>query len=174
MADVAQQLLEAMEAVGYRPTIMLENANFYDTTFVETAGDIAQNTLVRVQFTPFELADTNPATADYLEMMERYNPDGKVALLGMQATSALLLFAQSAAACGSELTRTCVLDDASSVTDWTGGGLHVSQDPSTSTPGDCFALMSVTGDGFVLDEELTGANEGIFNCDPSNILSVSP
>ena len=168
------QLLEAMEAVGYRPQIMIQPPNFYDTLFVEEAGDIADNTRVRVQFTPFELADENPATADYLELMERYNPDGKVALLGMQATSALLLFAQSASACGAELTRTCLLENASTVTDWDGGGLHTAQDPSTSTPGDCFTILEVTADGFVLDEELTAANDGIFNCDPGNVIPVSP
>jgi hypothetical protein len=166
------QVLEAMEVVGYRPEIMLVNANFYDSLFQETAGDIAENTLIRIQFTPFELADQNPATADYLELMERYNPDGKVALLGMQSLSAHLLWAQAASACGSELTRTCLMENASSVTEWTGGGLHVAQDPSTNTPGDCFALLRPTADGFELDEELTAANEGIFNCDPENVMAV--
>ena len=42
--------------------------------------------------------------ADYLELMERYNPDGKTAMLGMQGLSALLLFATAANECGAELT----------------------------------------------------------------------
>jgi hypothetical protein len=166
------QVLEAMEAVGYRPDLMIVNANFYDSLFAETAGDIAQNTKIRVQFTPFELADQNPATADYLELMERYNPDGKTALLGMQSISAYLLFAQAASACGSDLTRACLLENASSVTEWTGGGLHAPQDPSTNTPSDCFAVLDVTADGFTLDEALTSPNEGIFNCDPANVIAV--
>ena len=80
---------------------------------------------------------------------------------------------KSAAACGSELTRECLLDEAGSVSDWTGGGLHAPQDPATNTPSDCFALLSLTPDGFVLNEEVTGANEGIFNCDPENLVEVS-
>lgn len=167
------QLLEAMELVGYRPQIMIQPPNFYDSLFLETSGDIAEGTTIRVQFTPFELADENPATADYLELMERFNPGGKVALLGMQATSSLLLFAQSAAACGSELTRACLIEQASSVTEWTAGGLHTAQDPSTSTPGDCFLLLDVTAEGFVVNEELTAPNDGIFNCDAGNVLAVS-
>jgi hypothetical protein len=166
------QLLEAMELVGYRPQIMIQPPNFYDALFLETSGDIAENTTIRVQFTPFELADQNPATADYLELMERYNPEGKVALLGMQATSALLLFAQSAAACGSDLTRECLIEQASSVTAWDAGGLHTPQDPSSGTPGECFLLLDVTADGFVVNEELTAPNEGIFNCDPENVMAV--
>lgn len=166
------QILEAMEAVGWRPPVMVQNANFYDTTFADTAGDIAEGVRIRAQFTPFELADQNQATADYLELMERYNPDGKVALLGMQALSAYLLFAQAATACGAELTRTCVLEQAGSVTEWTGGGLHAPQDPSTSTPSQCVTILELSGDGFAIDEELTGATDGIFNCEDDNIVEI--
>ena len=75
-------------------------------------GRSPRNVHVRTSFTPLELADENPAIADYLELMERYNPDGKIALLGMQALSACLLFAQAAKACGADLTRTCLLEEA--------------------------------------------------------------
>jgi len=166
------QLLEQMETVGYRPAIMLQNANFYDQTFAETAGDFAENVNVRLQYTPLELADQNPATADYLELIERYNPGGKVALLGMQALSAYLLFAQSAAACGSELTRECLLEQAGSVTEWTAGGLHAPQDPATSTPSRCWVSLEVTGDGFVVNEDLTAPTDGIFNCEDDNVVEV--
>lgn len=166
------QILEVMEAVGWRPPIMVQNANFYDTTFAETAGDIADGVRIRAQFTPFELADQNQATADYLALMERYNPDGKVALLGMQALSAYLLFAQAATACGSELTRSCLLEEAGSVTEWTGGGLHAPQDPSTSTPSQCVTILELSADGFAIDEELTGATDGIFNCEEDNVVEI--
>ena len=165
------QLLEAMVAVDYRPQIMLTNANFYDSLFVENAGDIAQNTVVRAQFTPFKLAETNQATQDYLELIDRTG--GKAALLGMQSMSAFLLFAQAATACGSELTRECLLEEAGSVTEWTGGGLHVPQNPAENTPGECFALLRPTADGFEIDEELTAANEGIFNCGEGNVIDVA-
>ena len=82
----------------------------------------------------------------------------------MQSMSAHLLFAQAASACGSELTRACLLEEASSVTEWTGGGLHVPQNPAENSPGECFALLRINADGFTIDEELTDANEGIFNC----------
>jgi hypothetical protein len=167
------QLQEAMQLVGYFPEITIQPPNFYDANYVDLVADFAQGVEVRTQYTPFELADTNPATADFLELMERYNPSGKVASLGAQTVSAFLLFAQSAAACGSELTRECLLEEAGSVTEWTGGGLHTPQDPSTNTPSDCFALLALTPEGFVVDEERTQANEGIFNCDPANVVDVS-
>jgi hypothetical protein len=165
-------LQEAMDLVGYHPQITIESANLYDQNYLTTSGDVAGGTLIRTQFTPFELADDNPATADYLELMERYNPDGKIALLGAQAISSLLLFARSAAACGVELTRACLLEEAGSVTEWTGGGLHATQDPSAGSPSPCFTLLEVTPDAFVVDEETTGPTDGIFNCDESNIIDV--
>ncbi|MDQ3293618.1 MAG: ABC transporter substrate-binding protein, partial [Actinomycetota bacterium] len=167
------QLLEAMEAVGFHPALTLVNANFYDTNYLETAGDISDDTQIRTQFTPFEMADQNPATADYLELMERYNPDGKVALLGAQAISAYLLFAQSATACGTELTRTCLLEQSGSVSEWSAGGLHTPQDPSTSTPSSCFLILTVEPGAFTVNEELTAPNEGLFNCEDDNIVEVN-
>jgi hypothetical protein len=34
-------------------------------------------------------------------------------------------------------------------------------------------MLSLTPDGYVLDEERTQANDGIFNCDPANLVDVS-
>lgn len=167
------QLLLELDVIDYHPRYIVLNANFYDTLFVETSGSVADNTSVRLQFTPLELADENAATADYLALMEEFNPDGKVALLGMQALSSLLLFAQSASACGNELTRECVLEEAGSVTEWTGGGLHAAQNPAETLPGNCFVSMALTPDGFVVDDDLTNANDGIFNCDDANVAALS-
>ena len=141
---------------------MVENANFYDTAFAETAGDIAENTIIRTQFTPFELADENPATADYLELMERYNPGGKVgAARHAGDVGASCCSPRRPSACGAELTRTCLLEEAGSVTEWTGGGLHAAAGPvDEHAVGECFALLDVTADGFVIDEELTAAERG--------------
>jgi hypothetical protein len=51
----------------------------------------------------------------------------------MQSFSAWLLFATAANACGEEndgvLTRTCILEQAAEVEDWTAGGLHGPQNP---------------------------------------------
>lgn len=162
------QLLIELDNIGYYPKYIVLNANFYDTNFLETSAEVAQNLTVRLQFTPLELADENPATADYLTLLEEFNPDGKAALLGMQALSSLLLFAQSAAACGADLTRECVLEQARTVTEWTGGGLHAPQNPAEDVPSSCFLSIAMTPDGFVIDEDLTQATDGIFNCDDDN------
>src|SRR4029453_15950558 len=81
-------------------------------------------------FPTFDMADDVPAIADYLELMDTYNPDGKYpALLGAQGLSGWLLFAKSAVECGTDLSRQCVIDKAIATTGWTGGGLHAPTDP---------------------------------------------
>jgi hypothetical protein len=160
-----------MDDTGYHPELIVLQANLYDQSLLELAGE-RDYVRVRTSFTPFELAADNAATADYLELMERYNPDGTVALLGMQGLSSLLLFAQAASACGSDLTRACLVDEASAVDGWTGGGLHAPTSPADVTPSTCFALLAL-GDGeFVLDEELTEPTDGIFNCEDDNLVEV--
>ena len=57
---------------------------------------------------------------------------GEVALLGMQTASAFMLWATAAKACGSDLTRECVLNEADGIDEWTGGGLHVPSDPGVN------------------------------------------
>jgi ABC-type branched-subunit amino acid transport system substrate-binding protein len=166
------QVLEAMQLVGYQPDVIVEQANLYDARFAELAGDIAEPLRARLSFTPMELAGENQATADYLDLMERYNPDGRTALLGMQSISSFLLFARAATACGSELTRQCLIDEAASVTEWTGGGLHAPTDPAANTPSQCFVLVSVSADGYAVDEELTAATDGIFNCEDDNLVDI--
>ncbi len=82
-------------------------------------------------FQPLENADKVPAVKQYMDLVEA--KDGKVALLGMQATSAFLLWAQSAQKCGSDLTRQCVINELSKVHEWTGGGLHAPTDPGNKS-----------------------------------------
>ena len=69
-----------------------------------------------MQFQPFENADAVPAVADYLAMMAS-DADAKTGLLGMQSTSAFLLWATAAKACGADLTRQCMVNELSQVTD---------------------------------------------------------
>ena len=141
-------LLQAMDEIEYRPEVIVQDANFYDPNWLDAAGPAADGVFVRTVFNPFEEADQYPAVAQYVEHVEAV--DGKVASLGTQAWSSFLLFAQSAKACDLEddLTRTCVLETAAEVTDWTGGGLHVPTNPGTNEPPDCTVVLLVEDGAF--------------------------
>jgi ABC-type branched-subunit amino acid transport system substrate-binding protein len=170
--DCFTSLQKQMDVTGYYPDVSIQSTNFYERKFAAEGGKTAKNTYVRMGFTPFEMASNNKATQDYLDLMKQYNPSGKVAVLGAQATSAYLLFAKAATECGSSLTRTCLIEKAKTVTKWSGGGLHAPTDPSTNTPSPCFALIKV-GDGtFAYDKAATNPNEGIFNCSATNIVDL--
>jgi ABC-type branched-subunit amino acid transport system substrate-binding protein len=165
-------LEKAMQTVGWYPDVIIQEANFYDQKFVQDGGAAIKNTWVRTAFWPFELASTNKAMSDYLELMKDYNPGGKIAGLGAQSISAWLLFAKAAAECGSNLTRDCLMQKAA-VTSWTGGGLHGETDPKDNKLTTCVAIMKAGNGVFTYDKTDTKPNtQGVFNCDPSNAVEL--
>ncbi|MGQ0432853.1 MAG: ABC transporter substrate-binding protein [Microthrixaceae bacterium] len=168
-------LNRAMDTAGWHPEVILLSGNFYDANYVAETADVAGNLYIQSQFHPFELAADNQATQDYLDLMETYNPGGKVALLGAQSISAWLLFAQAATACGSDLTAACLLEEAAKANDWTAGGLHAPQTPGNTEPSSCWLAMSVDPDAkaFVLNTEATNAAEATYNCDPENVIELT-
>lgn len=165
-------LQKQMDVTGFYPAVSILSGNFYEKKYSIEGGKTAKNSWVNTAFTPFEMAAENKATQDYLDLMKQYNPSGKVAILGEQAISAYLLFAKSASECGSNLTRACLMEKAKATTAWTGGGLHARTSPGTNGATPCFALLKV-GDGtFTYDRAATAPTDGIFNCDPGNIVDL--
>ncbi len=148
------------------------DANHYDPSLTENAGDAADGVLVRSVFYPFlgDEARDNPATTQYLDLMEQYKPDGKIAYLGVQGLSAWLLWAYAANECGAELTRDCVWEKATAITEWTGGGLHARADLTGATGPECYLLHGIEGGAFTLAD--VSPNEGIYNCDPENVYDL--
>jgi len=163
---------KAMQTDNFYPDVILETPNYYDKKLTDTGGDAIKNTYVATAFVPFEKAADNKATQDYLDIMKQYNPSGKVASLGLQSASSFLLFAKAATDCGANLTRTCVLDKAKTVTKWTGGGLHGETSPGTNTPTPCFLILKASATGFEYDQAATAPTAGLFNCDPSNVIDL--
>lgn len=146
-------LLRSMNEIGYRPPLIIQQTNFYDTVLTEGAGDLAEGIFVRTSYTPFEETDRNPAMAKYIANMEKYNPGGKIAGLGVQGTSAYLLFVTAANTCLDEgdgvLERECVLAAAKSITSWDGGGLHAPGNPAENRGANCELMLQVSGGEFV-------------------------
>jgi len=168
-------LTQEMELAGWRPDVILLSGNFYDALYLEAGGDIAGNIFVQSSFWPMEAAAENKATQDYLDLMERYNPGGKTALLGLQSISSYLLFARAATACGSELTAECLIEQARAQEEWTGGGLHARQTPGNAVASPCMLLLGIDGGTYVVNEDATAATEGDdpFNCDPENVYEMT-
>ncbi len=170
------QAFKAMADVGYYPKYVLLEGNFYNQSMITEIGAGLDKTtmLVNAITWPFELADQNPATAQFIQILKD-NGGFAPKALGVNAFSAWLLWAQSATACGSDLTRACVMQKATAVTDWTGGGLHVPFKPGQTTEmnSECVGLVQATSAGFVAatDKWFT-PNDRIFYCDPKNNTPV--
>jgi ABC-type branched-subunit amino acid transport system substrate-binding protein len=170
-------LIRSLNDLGYHPKYAILDANHYDPTLIANAAAALTGTKVLVNSYqwPFELADKNPATKQYVDLLSKYT-GAKPKGLGMNAFSAWLLWAQAAKECGSNLTRACVIQKAGAVDNWTGGGLHSPDKPGpASTPqGQCFTLMEATPNGFVVNKDVLKPNkDDVFNCDPGNVFNLT-
>ena len=169
------QAFKAMADVGYFPKYVLLEGNFYDQKIIDESKDLLDKmtVLVNSMATPFESADANPATTQFVKIVKDagFVPRG----LGVNAWSSWLLFAKGVKECGTDVTRECVMEKAKAAKGWTGGGLHVPLDPSNTTGSnsECVGVIQATSAGFVAatDKWFT-PNKGEYFCDPANITPV--
>jgi len=163
-----ENMLTAADQLDYHP-IWLADTNAYNQAFSQwNASGFADNVYFRNAAIPFEEAGDNPATQQYLDLVKANG--GDVDPLGVQSTSAFLLWATAAKACGDDLTRACVAGQLANVHDWTGGGLHASSDPGANLPTDCGILMKMEGTTFV---RVTPEQPGTFDCNPAYATKAS-
>ena len=172
IGDQLVPVMAMMNDLQWKPEVVVGNAGQYSSALT-TGNDALDDvpTWVPTYTTPFEMADENQPIQQFLDLMDEANPgwsdDPKA--LAVQGWSAWLLFAQSATACGSDLTRDCVMEKAASTGDWDAGGVTapvvVTDDVSEPSGPKCIAAMRAKPDGFEYDEEFTQPNEGIFHCD---------
>jgi ABC-type branched-subunit amino acid transport system substrate-binding protein len=159
--------LSAMDELGLHPIYVTEAAD-YTTPFAQwnTKG-IADQTYTREAFQPIENADIVPAVKAYVDAVKATG--GAVDQLGEQAASAFLLWATEAKACGSDLTRQCMVNNLSKVHNWTGGGLHATTDPGGNKPSDCGLIMKLTGGTWA---QWYPKERGQYDCNPEYLFHI--
>jgi ABC-type branched-subunit amino acid transport system substrate-binding protein len=159
-------LQKEMAAQNWHPEVTQLETNFYDSAYpasAKAAGADITNTYVRLTVWPFEEADQNPATKQYLEALKAAVPDAVPAELGVQAWSAGLLFATAAKNAGANLTRDSLIAELKKIHDWNGGGLHGHADPGDNKPATCVVMMQVTDDGFKRAYPLADKDTDVYN-----------
>ncbi|GAA2581474.1 ABC transporter substrate-binding protein [Dactylosporangium fulvum] len=164
-------LQQAMATQNWYPDIQISPPQLYDATYLTLAGKVAKNHYVYIPTTPFETADTVPAVAQFLKILKEHAPKAKLTFFSSTAFSSWLLFAQSVKACGSQVTRACVMTEVGKVKNWTGGGLQGEITPSENKTSECWIVMKVEADKFtqVIPKEI-----GKYDCDPQNAPTVTP
>ena len=139
-------ILQADNQLGYNP-IWVGDTNLYSPQFAawNTSG-LANNFYVRSAYAPLNAANVVPAIKQYLSIVKASGPTNQ---LGEQAASAFLLWATEAKACGSTLTRQCMVNKLATVTAWTGGGLSAPGNVAKNTPPQCGVLLRLQNTKYV-------------------------
>ena len=162
---------QAMVDTGYKPAFVTA-PNAYGPMAIDAFKATGLDTpyYMSVNFLPIELADQSPTVQKAIELTQGVNPETQVDQLSW---AAWMLFAQSATACGADLTVQCVIDNAMSETAYTAGGLIAPTDISqpAALPA-CIMILSASADGFVYERELTQPTDGLYNCDPANLVQL--
>ncbi|MBV6507842.1 MAG: hypothetical protein JJLCMIEE_00900 [Acidimicrobiales bacterium] len=150
-ADVvsAAQMVEAMEEVGWRPTVVDGGQQVYDQDLIEIAGDAAEGMLVYVTTYPFEEAEEGTAVQVYMDELAELEGSPEPAGLGVQGFSSAMLFAEAMHSLGNDISMENLADALSGITEWDGGGMHVPTNPADNSRPDCFMYMRVEGGQFV-------------------------
>jgi ABC-type branched-subunit amino acid transport system substrate-binding protein len=169
-SPIAFGLLEALQRVKADLKYVFESTWYNDVTRQwNKQSHAADGMITGMVFQPLENADVVPAVQDYLDIVE--GAGAKPGLLGMQAVSAFLLWADVAKECGSDLTRECMVDGLRNVHEWTGGGLHAATDPGANMPASCSLVVELQGGEF---KQVFPEKKGEFNCDDDYVVPTDP
>ncbi|HSA52817.1 MAG TPA: ABC transporter substrate-binding protein [Yinghuangia sp.] len=161
------KLEQELTNMDYKLDWIDTNVNAYGHAFVDITGSQvlnAQNNMADLSgIHPVEDAAGNPATRQVVDLFAKYAPGAEVSIGAVKSFSAWLLFAKSASACGDNLTRKCLYEQARKETAWTGGGLQAPRDMSAQdSPSQCFNVVKATPDGWKSVD--VKANQGSYRC----------
>ncbi len=167
--------LTAIKDIGLKLTWMLLGNAYYEPATIAAVKSVGTTSPLYQYFShlPFEM-DSNPLVKQIKSIMSVV-PKATYTDFTALAFNAWTLWAKSATACGNDLTQACVLQKAGSETAWTAGGLFPPRDtnPNNKHQTTCYVMMDVTPNGFVYDKDVTQPNNGIYNCDPRNVVKLT-
>ena len=170
---IAPELTE-ISNVGLKLDYVLLGNAYYEPQTVAAFKSVKdpQKTYQYFSNVPFEMTD-DPVIKQIKSIMS--GTSGAIySNFTALAFNAWTLWAKSATACGNNLTQDCVLAKAGSESAWTAGGLFPARDTDPKHPlqPTCYVIMDVTAQGFVYDKDVTQPNQGIYNCDPKNVVTL--
>jgi hypothetical protein len=171
---------QAMSTYNYNPAFVLLGVQFYAKSTIQgMAGLHLPPVYVETSWWPLELASQNPATEQLVQVMHKYAKGDTVDFDSEEAAEAWLLWAKSASACGANLTVSCVLNNAASQKNWSAGGIQapvakLSLSNENPQPSPCFALLQAKPNGFVYQKAMTQPTQSIWNCNPKNVVTLTP
>jgi hypothetical protein len=171
-------ILAGMSDVGFTPKAFLLTPDNYRSVVSDAVAAAANPpaTYTYSNYLPFEEAGSIPVVQQAVDLLTTTASRKSLSGFSDFSLSAWLLWAKSATECGSTLTVDCVLQKAAAHPTWDAGGFAApfNTDPKQLSYADCFLMIDVTKAGFTYDKALTQPNQGLFNCDPKNVVRGLP
>jgi ABC-type branched-subunit amino acid transport system substrate-binding protein len=165
----------AIKDIGLKLDWMLLGNAYYEPQTIAAVKSVGVQAPTYQYFShlPFEMTD-NPLVKQIKSIMSVV-PKATYTDFTALAFNAWTLWAKAATACGNDLTQDCVLQKAATEKAWTAGGLFPPRDtdPNNKHQTTCYVMMDVTPNGFVYDKDVTQPNNGIYNCDPKNVVKLT-
>ena len=172
---------QAMTTAAYHPAFVILGVQFYNSTttkgVAETSG--LPPVYVETSWWPLEMASQNPSTQQLVNVMHTYAKGDAVDFDDEEGAESWLLWAESASACGANLTVSCVLSHAAATKNWSAGGIEapvaqLTMSNNNPQPSPCFALLKAEPNKFVYDKAITQPTQSIWNCNPKNVVHLTP
>jgi hypothetical protein len=175
-ATNATPILTAIQDVGWKPAFLFFGQPIYGQPAVQAARSVQSfpPSFVQLSFIPWELAGRYPVVSQAKSIMMANGASPNFDAFTAYALDTWVLWAQSATACGANLTRDCVLQHAGAHPAWTAGGFFapVNTEPRLHDYPSCLLFAKLTTSGWTYDAGVTKPNSGAFNCDSSNLTAV--
>jgi hypothetical protein len=172
---------QAMTTAAYHPAFIILGVQFYNSS---TTKGVAENpalppVYVETSWWPLEMASQNPSTEQLVNIMHTYAKGDAIDFDDEEGAESWLLWAKSASACGADLTVSCVLSHSAATKNWDAGGIEAPVAQLTMSnknpyPSPCFALLKAEPNKFVYDKAITRPTQSIWNCNPKNVVHLTP
>ena len=172
---------QSMTTAGYHPAFVILGVQFYNSTTTKGVADnpALSPVYVETSWWPLEMASQNPSTEQLVNVMHTYAKGDAVDFDDEEGAESWLLWAKSASACGADLTVSCVLSHSAATKNWDAGGIEapvaqLTMSNDNPQPSPCFALLKAEPNKFVYDKTITRPTQSIWNCNPKNVVRLTP
>lgn len=139
------RLAQSFVANGFKPKLYLLDPTAYNDEYPKLAGDSAKETVVFLNFVPFEEAAGNRELTLYMQYLQQVVPGAKPTFFGLFAWSSARLFVEQATKLGGKLNRASLITAMRSVDNWTSNGIHAPQHVGSKDIGDCWRFIQWSG-----------------------------
>jgi len=144
------RILQAMQQLNWRPTVIDASATTYNQEFLKTAGSAADGIYISLNVGLYSEAAYNPAIRNLLSWLGRAVPGhASPDIFDIYSWASGDLLAKAMAAAGYNPTREQVIAALRQVHNFSAGGLIAPMDPGDHKVSTCFEVITVKDGSFV-------------------------